>query len=108
MELSETNGLDTISSTADWKTISFYYPSGRKKEQFRVLIPNGSELKKDRLNYSLQHQVYDDNDEGTIILKEGKYARVAKGKMVYSYYGWWYDNTGKMYRRIREKRTRKI
>lgn len=105
-ELSEVT-IDTIEKVDEWYIYSTYYPSGRKQDEVRYFISNDCfKFEKCRIKY--QHQIYYDNEESTIALKEGKYMKLNDGKVTYRHYSWWYTKEAKLYRKVKEKTSKNL
>lgn len=100
--------IDSVNATDDWEMNMSYFPSGRKHDEVRTFVSAGCLLEGNKCIMRYQHQQYYDMDEETFSLKEGKYITIKKGKASYTYYGYWYDNNAKLYRKIKEKTSKKL
>lgn len=95
--------LDCANTPDSWVISRTEYPSGRVQEENRIYVSTECNIGANcEIRY--QHQVYSDDSSKTILLKEGMYYNYSKSKVKFKHYAWWYDNSGKMFRRLREKR----
>lgn len=97
--------VDSTIAFDQWTMTTIKYPSGRIQDEVRIFISSdcGEGTK---CNIKYQHQVYYDDENSTLALKEGKYLFIKNGKGAYRHFGWWYSNKGKIYRRVNEKTTK--
>lgn len=105
---SELSELDTLKPNSEWITFCDYYPSGRKHEEFKVLIPIEKGDTSKIFKISVQHQIYYDLENSPLLIKEGKYGLFKKNKIVYRYFGWWYSSKGDCFRKVKERTVRKV
>ncbi len=96
--------LDTIQNYNTWQANKTTYENGRKKEEFRIFITEGCAVNNEAdCNIKYQHQKYYDDSISTLMMKEGKYMFIKKGKGVYKSYYWDYNHKGKLLSKERSK-----
>lgn len=100
--------IDSIDVVDDWEVKTTFFPSGRKQDEVRIYISHHCLEHNGKCIIRYQHQVYYDDENSTLALKEGKYLIVKKDNASYRHYGWWYSNKGKVYRKVSEKTTRHL
>jgi hypothetical protein len=102
--------LDTMQLIDTWLKIESKYTNGQLHKQERVFISQGcsSESISNKCICSYQKQIYYQNEDHVLMMKEGKYITQNKGIQTFKHYEYWYNEEGKLMHKTKVKSTERM